>query len=324
MTRHNNLRDFIEHAFARSTLLTRARFGELVADVHVDENAAPQGFERALVRTDAPAGASFAILTGDDPVRRRYVPERADCVHVLADTDFYAHWRPAPDAVFSVYDPATRRGVVWYPETVAPPGGIGYPCVPLIHAALQGTDWCVAHTASVGRDGRQLLLTGPGKAGKSTAALACMRAGWDYAGDDLVLLNPARGLVEPMFASARLRNSGAAQFQALADGAFMVSDEEGQPRFEIRLPLEPKGGRVAAILGIRRQGATGVEVGPGRLADYMGALLRDSNNRAPGYAAATTRKLLSVGSMAPLFAVDTGTDPAAIPAGLEPLLERLP
>jgi hypothetical protein len=151
-----------------------------------------------------------------------------------------------------------------------------------------------------------------------------MRAGWDYAGDDLVLLNPARGLVEPMFLSARLRHSGAAQFQSLADGAFMVSDEEGQPRFEIRLPVQPRGGRVAAILGIRRRGAAGVEVGRGRLADYMGALLRDSNNRAPGYAAATTRKLLSVGSMAPLFAVDTGTDPAAIPAGLAPLLERMP
>jgi hypothetical protein len=324
MTRHKNLRDFIDHAFAVSTPLCRARFGPVVADMFVDERAAPQGFEHGLVKTDAPATASFAILTGDERARRPLVPERADRVHVLADSEFYAHWRPAPDAVLSVYDPATRRGVVWYPEAVAPPGSIGYPCVPLVHAALQGTEWCVAHTASVGRDGRQLLLTGPGKAGKSTAALACMRAGWDYAGDDLVLLNPARGLVEPMFASARLRNSGAAAFRALADGAFMVSDEEGQPRFELRLPLEPRGGKVAAILGIHRKGASSVEIGPGRLADYMGALLRDSNNRAPGYAASTTRKLLSIGGMAPLFAVDTGTDPAAIPIHLGAFLEKLP
>lgn len=323
MTKHNNLRDFIDHAFTQTTLLRRARFGELVADIVVDDRAAPQGFERALVSTDAESSATFAILAGDDPARRRLVPERADCVHVLADAEFYAHWRPAPDAVFSVYDPATRRGVVWYPEAVAPPGGIGYPCVPLVHAALQGTEWCVAHTASVGKDGYQLLLTGPGKSGKSTAALACVRAGWDYAGDDLVLVSPERGLVEPMFSSARLRNSGAAQFQSLADGAFMVSDEEGQPRFEIRLPLAPRGGKVAAILGINRKGSRSVEIGPGRLADYMGALLRDSSNRAPGYAAATTRKLLALGGMAPLFAVDTGTDPAAIPARLAAFLETM-
>lgn len=324
MTKHNNLRDFIDHAFAVSTPLCRARFGPLSADIVVDQRAAPQGFELALVGTETEPTATFAIITGDDPARRRLVPERADCVHVLADAEFYAHWRPAPDAVFSVFDPATRRGVVWYPEAIAPPGGIGYPCVPLVHAALQGTEWCVAHTASVGKDGRQLLLTGPGKSGKSTAALACMRVGWDYAGDDLVLVNPARGLVEPMFSSARLRNSGAAQFRALADGAFMVSDEAGQPRFEIRLPLAPRGGKVAAILGINRRGASSVEIGPGRLADYMGALLRDSNNRAPGYAAATTRKLLALGGMAPLFAVDTGTDPSAIPVGLGAFLETMP
>ncbi len=324
MTRNSNLEACIDRAFELSTPLCRARFGDLVADILANDTARPQGFERALLPTDAPAAARFAILTGDIPEFRQIVPEQADRVHVLTGPDFYAHWRPAPDATFAVFDLAARRGVTWYPEAAAPAGAIGHPCVALVHAAILETDWCVAHAAAVGRQDRFVLLMGPGKAGKSTATLACVEAGWDYAGDDLVLLDPARGLVAPMFSSARLRSSGADRFRHLADAAFMVSDDGGAPRFELRLPIAPRGGRVHAIVGIRRKGASEVRIEPGRAADYLGPLLRDSANRAPGYAAVTTRKLFAAARMAPVFSVDTGTDPAAIPAGLSELLGGLP
>lgn len=322
MTRHNNLRDFVDHAFARSTPLCRARFGDLVAQYWVDERASRLGFERALLVTDDDAQADFAIVTGDDPDFLRMVPERVDDIHVVADDEFYAYWRPAPERVFYVFDRVRRRGVTWFPETI-PSAAYGQPCEVLINAAIEPTGWCIAHAGAVGRDGEFLLMVGPGKAGKSTATLACMRAGWQYAGDDVVLLHPQRGLVAPLFSSARLRQTGASAFQELADTAFMVSEDEDEQalRYELRLEVPPTGGRVAAILGLKRRGLPGVHAGPARAADYMGPLLRDSTARAPGIAASMTPKLLAAGRMAPAYVVDTGTDPAAIPDGLAAVLQ---
>jgi hypothetical protein len=320
MTRNNRLADFVDLAFAKATPLCRARFGELVADILVDDQARPQGFERALLRTDLPADVRFAIITGADAVFRGIVPEPAGEIHVVSSAELYAYWRPAPERVFFVFDRTQRRGVTWFPETTAPAWALGKPCEPLIHAAIEYTDWCVAHAGAVGRGGRFLLLIGPGKAGKSTATLACVRAGWDYAGDDVVLLNPVRGLVAPLVSSVRLRHTGLAEFKSFAEAAFMVSDEEGAARYELRLPLPPTGGDVAAILGLRRRGAAAVRVEPARAADYMGPFLRDSIARAPGSAASMTRKLLAAGRMAPAFVVDTGTEPSGIPSGLDSLL----
>jgi hypothetical protein len=320
MTRHSGLEAFIERAFAKATRLCNARFGDLVAEVLVDDRARPQGFERALLQTDALASVRFAIVCGDDAYFRRIVPEPADEIHVLSRPDFYAYWRPAPERAFFVFERTSRRGVTWFPDNAAPAWTIGQPCSPLIPAAIEDSDWCMAHAGAVGRDGRFLLLLGSGNAGKSTATLACIRAGWDYAGDDFVLVNPVRGLVAPLYSSVRLRQSGAAEFQPLADAAFMVSEDEGAARFELRLPVPPKGGEVAALLGIRRRGATAVSFEPARAAEYMGSLLRDTTARAPGSAAGMTQKLLAVGRMAPAFMVDTGMNPSAIPAGLDSFL----
>jgi len=310
-------------AFARASVLCRARFGDLVAEVLVDDQARPQGFERALLRTDDPANLKFAIVVGDDPAFRRMIPEPSSDIHFLSSADLYACWRPGPEPVFCVFDRASGRGVTWYPVATAPAWALGQPCEPLIHAAIEPTDWCIGHAAAVGRDGQFLLLAGPGKAGKTTATLACVRAGWEYAGDDVVLLNPVERRVAPLFSSARLRQSGAHAFQPYADGAFLVSEEDGTPRYELRLQIAPTGGEVVAVLGLRRRGATAVTIEPARAADYMMPLLRDSTIRAPGCGASMTRKLLAAGRMAPAFLVDTGVEPACIPDGLETFLRTV-
>jgi hypothetical protein len=320
MIRPSGLESFVERAFAKASSLCNAQFGPLAARILADDRARPQGFEHALLPTDRPPDISFALVTGDDPAFRAFVPDLADEIHVLSTPDLYAYWRPAPERGFFVFDRRSRRGVTWFPDDSAPAWAIGQPCSPLLPAATEGTDWCMAHAAAVGREGRFLLLLGPGKAGKSTVTLACIRAGWDYAGDDFVLVNPVRGLVAPLYSSIRLRQTGAAAFRSLADTAFMVSEDEGAARYELRLPVAPTGGEVVAVLGLRRRGASEVTFEPARPMDYLGPLLRDSVARAPGSAAGMTPKLLAVGHMAPAFSVDTGSDPAAIPAGLDRFL----
>ncbi len=83
MTRHSNLRDFIDLAFARSTPLCRARFGELMVEVSTDERTAELGFQQALLPTDAVADTSFAVLSGEQEAFLPMVPEQSDTEPVL-------------------------------------------------------------------------------------------------------------------------------------------------------------------------------------------------------------------------------------------------
>lgn len=321
MTPASSLDAFIARAFGRSSPLCVAQFGDLAAEILVDDTARPQGFEHALINTDAAPQARFAIVVGDDPVLRRFVPERVDEIHLMRTPDVYAYWRPAPDHGFFAFTRRDQRGVCWFPDSSAPAWAIGQPCVSLLPAAIEGSGWVLAHAAAVGKDGRFLLMLGPGGAGKSTATLSCIRAGWDYAGDDYLLVNPQRGLVAPLYASVRIRAGIASAFQALVNEAFAVSDDNGAARFELRIPKVPHGGRVVALLSLDRKGQKDVTIGPGRPQDFLGTLLRESTARAPGSAPAAASGLLAVGRMAETFRVDTGVDPAAIPDAFARLLE---
>lgn len=53
---------------------------------------------------------------------------------------------------------------------------------------LKRHDRFAVHAGGVALGGRAVLFPGASGAGKSTIALACVRAGWEFLGDDLVLL----------------------------------------------------------------------------------------------------------------------------------------
>lgn len=305
--------------------LLGARFGPFAVGVFANGPARRQHFQRALIPTSDSPDLEVAIVSGHDDALADLLPQPRSDVHIASGDRYYAHWSPSPDPMLSVFDRHGRRGMTWFPEDAAPPWAVGQPLIPVIHAAAQETGWCVAHAAAIGRRGRFLLLPGPGKVGKSTAALACVRAGWDYAGDDFVLLNPGEGRVEPMFTSARLRQTGLSKFNELvAATTFTVSDDEGADRYELRLPFVPTGGHVAAIVLVRRTNSEPFVFRPVRGSEAVTAILRHSMARAPGYNDNTMRKLLSAANMAPSFSVDTGDDPAAIPAAFARLLEQSP
>ncbi len=62
----------------------------------------------------------------------------------------------------------------------------------------------LVHSAAVGDGSGAVLLTGPGGSGKSTTALTCATAGLRYLGDDYVAIEPALGLVHPVYRTAKL------------------------------------------------------------------------------------------------------------------------
>lgn len=76
----------------------------------------------------------------------------------------------------------------------------------------------LVHGAAVGGPEGSLLLAGPGGAGKSTTALACLGAGWGYLGDDYVLVAAGpHGAPEvwSVYGSAKLAPDHLARFPEL-------------------------------------------------------------------------------------------------------------
>jgi hypothetical protein len=271
---------------------------------------------------------SVAVLTSDnielaeftplDPTKgRTYFSER--CVVV---------WHPDPLPVLYILDRAANTGVVWLSGGRAPEWELSRPACPLLHSFLNDTPWSAIHSAAAGQNGRLLLLAGKGRAGKSTAALACARAGWDYAGDDFVCVDTQSGRVEPLYTSARLRADMAGAFTDMLHMSTGTSNDHGDVRHELRLTdyLRPdrwRGGDLAAILIPRRQGARLPEWVEATRGEALQALYMQTALAMPGPPRIVGRKLSRLAGLAPAYFVDTGNDPTAIPGAFAELLDRL-
>lgn len=79
-----------------------------------------------------------------------------------------------------------------------------------------GLNWCITshchqwltlHAAVLERGGRALILPAPPGAGKSTLCAALMLHGWRLLSDELTLLDPASGQVQPLTRPISLKNA---------------------------------------------------------------------------------------------------------------------
>lgn len=114
------------------------------------------------------------------------------------------------DAGICLYDPSSRRGVVVVEPTPALPLHLrAAPLRLLLHWWGRDLGMQLLHAGAVSLEGRALLLVGPSGSGKSTLATACHAAGFDYLGDDYVLVTPGPPLaVHSLYRSAKLAFSG--------------------------------------------------------------------------------------------------------------------
>lgn len=106
----------------------------------------------------------------------------------LSTDRFRVHYH-APSGLLCMWDRHTHTALYWIRRvTDLPFWEIASPFRILFHWWAQSWGGQVAHAAAVGVDGRGVLLAGKSGHGKSTAALACLRDGLDFVGDDYVVL----------------------------------------------------------------------------------------------------------------------------------------
>jgi hypothetical protein len=236
-------------------------------------------------------------------------------------------WHASPPGVLYIFDVLSRRGVVWLADDEAPAWELSRPACPIIQAILTPTPWLAVHGAAISQHGRTFLLAGKGKAGKSTAALACASAGWDYAGDDYFLADSSTGMIQPIYASGRLRDDIAPAFRGILPSAAHISVDDNEKRHELRLKSflsreRIRGGKLTAILLPRRRGADTPKFEIARASDAFNALFSTIVVGAPLRAIAA--KLTALISGVPCHFVDTGSSPAKIPDAFAEFLRSSP
>jgi hypothetical protein len=315
--------------FAPPAIESFARSGSYLLRLCFAHKSLSDQFLPSFLQSEAgQADLQVGFLTSREADLSSLIPQPPTKHHTLADDHCFAVWQPGDRPLLYLFDRRTNRALMWLASGAAPDWIASRPNLPIMYAFSRDTPWMVAHAAAVGRDNRILLLAGPGRAGKSTAALSCALVGWDYAGDDYVFVNTASGSVESLYCSARLRHDMAPAFSDLISNETIISDPDGDRRYELKLarhlsPARIKGGALAAILLPRRTGSVLPCFSPARRLDAVSALYASMTLTQFGWAESLIKKVVDLVGLAPVFFVDTGQAPGAIPEAFAGFLERL-
>lgn len=186
-----------------------------------------------------------------------------------------------------------------------------------LHWGLGRPDGLLVHAGAVGSAGRGVLLAGAAGAGKSTSAVAAVRAGLDYLGDDYVFVDLAgpAPVAHSLYTTAKLAPDAAALLPGLtsataarpADAEKVVVDVS-----QLRSDAVAGSTRVVAILLPRLN--PGVPAGVRRIT--AGAALRalapTTIFQGPRRDAAELRPLSELARRVQAYVLDLGDSPEQI------------
>jgi hypothetical protein len=318
-----------EGIFAAPAVESYARSGSYLLRLCFADRALAAEFLPSFLRDSAGrADLQVGFLSSGQCDLSHLVPDPPTEYRTIAFKGWFAVWQPGELPMLYLMDRRSQRAIVWLAARAAPDWIASRPTLPIMYALSVDTPWITVHAAAVGRENRTLLLIGEGRTGKTTAALACAAAGWDYAGDDYVYANTADGRIEPLYCSARLRDDMAWRFPSFVGNAAGVSVSNGEQRHELRLtaqlgPERIKGGLLAAMLLPRRGGAALPIFSRARRWDAVSALYTSMTLTQLGWAAVMVKKVTATVALAPVFFVDTGQHPEKIPDAFSEFMDRL-
>jgi len=226
--------------------------------------------------------------------------------------------------IFSAFDAERQLGLYWARDSRVPHYyEQAAPMRRLLQGWLQRRDLLALHAAGVSGPAGGALLAGRTGAGKSTTALACVRAGLSYAGDDYVLVAP--GAAPRLYGLYRTAKLNPAVLAGMPELAAQVSNS-GQLPLEKALiywsgpGLGEDGAPLRAIFLPRptAQSETQARPVPGEAA--FRAMLPDTLFSLLGEAAQVTGALRQVVHAVPCFDLALGTDLAGVAAVITQVL----
>jgi hypothetical protein len=232
--------------------------------------------------------------------------------------------------IWEFYDQAARKGASIAPAPGAyPPWERSAPLRAMLHWAYAGLGLRLVHAATLGLDGRGVLVAGQGGAGKSGLTLAGIAAGLDSVGDDYVLVDPRDvPTAYPLFRFAKQDRAGLRRL-----GLAHLADEAGPPNWqgkhELDLDRIGRGKRapslaIDAILvpAIVDRAATSIETIGRR--EAMLALAPTGLMQLPGDRQEGARAFAGLVRKLPAFRIALGSDPGAAAGAVAHFLQGLP
>jgi hypothetical protein len=186
--------------------------------------------------------------------------------------------------------------------------------------------WLFAHAGAVGTAAGGVLLVGPGGAGKSTSALACIGSPLGYAADDYCLVNGgAEPRVSSLYSSAKLVGAvDLERFPRLAPlvrNAARPADEKALLFLQRDYPGRLINGfPLRALVVPRVLGGRGARLVPTTPAAALAAMAPSTCIQLPGSGRGALTLMAGLVRRLPAFTLEFGPDLPAVPAALGDLL----
>lgn len=183
------------------------------------------------------------------------------------------------------------------------------------------------HGGAVGQEGGGVILAGPGGAGKSTSALACLASALGIISDDYCLVQPGETTwVHNIYGTAKLRRDNLERIPHLAGKLEDTDLREGSKpilflrdhfpeklrvRFPLRAILLPK------VTGLRDTRLVPVH----RMLGWK-AICPSTMTQLPGFEPASMKLVSDAVRAVPVFSLEAGTDLPQIPQVIEDYLHQ--
>ncbi len=187
----------------------------------------------------------------------------------------------------------------------------------------------VIHAALVSRNGQGVLFAGKGGAGKSTAALACLDAGFDYLGDDYIGLESCEyGTFagHSLYSATWLMADQLVRFPYLIPHAIYPQRPDQEKTLVLLSRTCPR--QLAAVASIRAlvlpriTSNPSVQIRPASKAEALLAMAPSSIILRPSSGAVTLNKLARLAEQVPRYWLELGRDLTEISHRVEDLLSH--
>ncbi len=331
-----DLRDLVADAMDRAgeelTAEPEATF--VLGDIAIALRLAPVGRIPLLSsmiasRRSAPAEGAWSIdVVGGSPERYGALlpaaAHRGDAV-LRSTPELYYLWLDEAGGYLTAIDRRRRRGLVWFtrPEGVAS----WHVARPLLHA-LKGlsldTPWLPIHAAAIARGGRAVVVVGMSGAGKTSIALAAAMTGWNYLGDDAILVRADPPVAAALYSSCRVRTDMFGIFRDAMTSSLGVSDDSGEIKAELDLArmgaCTAATARIVAVVVPYLAGAPEPALSPLGRSETVRKIAFAARQSIQGDDAQSFSKISAVVRDIPCYALDPGPDPFAAARALGELL----